>query len=466
MSIEELRIENAALKAALAERDAELAMLRAEVDAIKRLLRKNSTNSSAPPSSDPPGVGRTKKEPTGKMRGGQPGHKGHARVAVPTARVDRRVHVAIDGVCAHCGDCVVRGRRVGRRHQTFELPELRATVTEYELESGRCGGCRRRRSAQAPAGMPAGCLGPRAQALVATLTGTFQLSRREAELFLHEVMGIDISLGTVSATEKIVSDALAPVREEALALLRKQEVAGVDETTHKRAGVRGTTWVGTSRHVAAFIAGARRARDVFFQLFGTDFAGVVSTDRYVVYDVIPPARRQLCWAHLKRAFKALLDEGGDAVRVGRRLLDNTRTVLRAVRERRAGKASFEDFTRTIDASKREMGWLLADNRHLTGLKTILEAFVLTPESVWLFTTRDDVDATNNMAERDLRRFVIWRKTSFGSQSERGDRFIERVLTVVTTCRKQQRPLFSFFVAAVRAKLEGHAVPSLIPVPGA
>ena len=111
-----------------------------------------------------------------------------------------------------------------------------------------------------------------------------------------------------------------------------------------------------------------------------------------------------------------------------------------------------------------MGWLLADNRQLPGLKTISEAFVLTPESVWRFTTRDDVDATNNMAERDLRRFVIWRKTLFGSQSERGDRFIERVLTVVTTCRKHERPLVSFFVEALRAKLGGDAAPALLPAP--
>jgi transposase len=250
---------------------------------------------------------------------------------------------------------------------------------------------------------------------VATLTGTCQLSRRDAELFLTEVMGIDIRLGTVSATGKIVSEAMAPIHEQASAALRKQKVAGVDETMHKRAGERGTTWVGTSPQIAVFLAGVRRARDVFFKLFGENFGGVINTDRYVVYDVIPPARRQLCWAHLKRAFKALLDEGGDAARVGRRLLDNTKNVLKAVRERRAGRMPVEDFARTIDASKSEMRWLLADNRHLTGLRTILEAFVLTPESVWLFTTRDDVDATNSMAERDLRRFVIWRKTSSVTQ---------------------------------------------------
>jgi transposase len=137
VSIDELRAENDARKAALAARDAEVAKLREEIEAIKRLMRRNSTNSSSPPSHDPPGVGRSKKPPTGKKRGGQPGHKGHARVRVAPERVDHSVAVPIEGPCLHCGNCDVRGRRVRRRHQTFELPALRAIVTEYLLEGGR-----------------------------------------------------------------------------------------------------------------------------------------------------------------------------------------------------------------------------------------------------------------------------------------------------------------------------------------
>ena len=127
---------------------------------------------------------------------------------------------------------------------------------------------------------------------------------------------------------------------------------------------RSTTWVGTSPLLAVFLTGVRRARAVFHQLFGERFAGVLTTDRYVVYDVIPPVRRQLCWAHLKRTFKALLDEGGDAARIGSRLLDNTKTVLRAVREHRAGDIGSEAFTHAIDGARRGMIGLLADNRHL------------------------------------------------------------------------------------------------------
>lgn len=472
MAIDELIAEVAALRAQLAERDAQLAArdaelvrLRSEIEDIKRLLRKNSTNSSSPPSKDPPGTGRSKKPRSDKKRGGQPGHKGHARARVPAERINKHVVVPIVGPCGKCGSHVVCGRHAARVHQSFELPELRASVTQWELESGRCGGCRHRRSAVAPAEMPRGCLGPRAQALVATLTGTFQLSRRDAERFLSEVMGLEISLGTVSSAENVVSEALNPIHAEASIALRQQPVAAVDETGHKRAGERSTTWVGTSLVIAVFLAGVSRGRAVFHQLFGEQFKGVLTTDRYVVYDVIPPERRQLCWAHLKRTFKALLDEGGEAARIGRRLLDNMKTVLGAVREHRAGRLPDHNYAHAIAGAKRGMVGLLADNRELVGLQTILEAFVLTPESVWLFTTRDDVDPTNNMAERDLRRFVIWRKTSFGSQSLRGDRFIERVLTAVVSCRKQRRPLFEFFVDAVRgAVVPGHARPSLLPRP--
>ena len=147
----------------------------------------------------------------------------------------------IEGPCHHCGSTDVCGRHQGRTHQSFELPDLRALITEWQLESGRCGGCRRRRSAKRPAEMPRGCRGP--EALVATLTGTFQLSRRDAERFLSEVMRIEISLGTVSSTEKIVSEAL---NEDPSTALRQQAVAGVDETGHKRAGAQHNV----GRHVA------------------------------------------------------------------------------------------------------------------------------------------------------------------------------------------------------------------------
>ena len=107
-----LLAENAQLKA-------ENAQLRSGLDDIERMLRRNSTNSSAPPSSDGPKVQRPKKPATGKKRGGQPGQRGTTRMLLPVGEVDDLVEVVIEGGCS-CGCSDVR-LRSPQRHQVFEL---------------------------------------------------------------------------------------------------------------------------------------------------------------------------------------------------------------------------------------------------------------------------------------------------------------------------------------------------------
>ena len=165
--------------AALAERDAEVAELNRRLAEVERVLNRNSSNSSKPPSSDKPGAKKRKKKQSGKKPGGQPGHKGKARSLVPHEDVDVVVAHPIAGACGKCGDDSVKQLAVGRRHQVFELPEIRPEVTEHQLMKGRCAGCGCRRHAGLPLDVPAGCLGPRAQAHLTTMTGVFQLSRRE-----------------------------------------------------------------------------------------------------------------------------------------------------------------------------------------------------------------------------------------------------------------------------------------------
>jgi transposase len=335
--------------------------------------------------------------------------------------------------------------------QWWEIPEPRPVVTEVAIEAGRCACCRRRRHGEVPADMPKGCLGPRLQALVATLTGAFQLSRREAEKFLDEVMGIPVSLGTVSNTEAVVSAALAPGYDEAQTAVREAPVKHVDETGNKRAGVSNTSWIATSKEAAVFRLGEARDRLAFL-----DFAGlsgnVTVTDRYAVYNVLAPEKRQLCWAHILRVFRFLLDERDErARRVGGALLECGRAVLHAYNEHHRGKLKKRLLDEKVARCRSQMDWQLGRNMDLPGLRTLAHAFWLQPESVWLFHARDDVPPTNNLAERDLRRLVIWKKTSFGTASLRGDRFAERMLTVVVTCRKQLRSFFNYVVDAVAGR---------------
>lgn len=455
----ELKAENAELRAAIAERDARLAAMDKRLEELERKARKNSTNSSAPPSSDGPNVQRPKKPPTGKRRGGQRGHKGTTRVLVPESRVNAIVEHPIEGTC-QCG-CSDVDLRAPRRHQVWELPNIAPHVTEHRLQRGRCRGCRRRRRAAWPPGVAQGCLGPLMQAMVASLTGTYQLSRRDAERFLDENFGMKVSLGTVSNTEAVVSEALKPAWEEARDHVREAPVKNVDETGHASPEGK-TAWAASTKEAVCVQLGLDRSRKSLHALLGDDVKGIVGSDRYVVYDELDPTRRQLCWSHILRAFQALVDEGGDAARVGGMLLDLGRQVLHAWNEWKRHRKRRDEIEPILRRSRADFERVLPKYADLLGLRTLAHAFVLTPPSVWLFTTRDDVEPTNNRVERDLRPLVIWGKTSFFTQSARGDRFKERMLTVTQTLRRRGSRLFGFLVDSVQAPLIGSATPRLLP----
>lgn len=459
MSIDELRAEHAALKAENAALKAIVAELTARLADIEKKMRRNSTNSSAPPSSDGPHVQRPKKPPTGKNRGGQPGQQRTSRSLLSADDVDHVAVHAIDGACV-CGESAVILRKPERR-QVFELPAIRPVVTEHQLQRGWCAGCRRRRRAALPANVARGCMGPRMQAMVATLTGTFHVSRRDAERFLDENLGMKVSLGTISNTEAVVSDALVDAHAEALAHVRSAPVKNVDETGH--AGPHGkTAWVCSTPQAACIRVGLDRSRASLDTFIDVD-VGVIGSDRYAVYNSIDPRRRQLCWAHIVRTFKSLIDDGGEHARVGQMLLDASHEMLHGWNEhRRRRRKQRDEIAPLIQRTRGNLNWLLSTYASLPGLRTLAHAFMLTPASVWLFTQRDDVEPTNNLAERDLRPLVMWRKTSFGTASARGDRFMERALTVAQTLRRQGSRLYQFIVGSVVAKLEGAAAPRLLP----
>lgn len=377
---------------------------------------------------------------------------------LPVGEVDNVVDVAIDGACA-CGCSDVR-LRSPERHQVFELPELRPVVTEHRLQRGWCRGCNRRRRALLPADVAKGCLGPRMQAMVATLTGSFHVSRRDAERFLEENLGMKVSLGTISNTEAVVGAALARAHAEALEHVRRAPVKNVDETTH--AGPEGkTAWVVSTPQATCIKVGLDRSRASLESFIDID-VGVIGSDRYAVYNSIAPERRQLCWAHIVRAFQSLVDDGGEHARVGQMLLNTARDVLHGWNEYRRRRKRRDEIEPLLRRSQANLNWLLSRYSGLPGLRTLAHAFVLAPASLWLFTTRDDVEPTNNLAERDLRPLVMWRKTSFGTDSERGDRFMERMLTVKQTLRRYGPGLYAFVVDSVKATLFASTAPRLLP----
>lgn len=301
-----------AVRAAILALEEHVQVLEARVTELEAQLGLNSTNSSRPPSSDPPGVPRRGKKPTGKKRGGQKGHPGAFRSLLPTQRVDEvRLHRA--SFCRHCAHSLADAPRVGtlERHQVIELPEIRAHVTEHQVLTLACPACGKRTRGALPAEVGRRAFGPRLSAFAALLLSRFRLSRRDLVLLLSDVLDVPApALGTTQSFATEASEALLPTYREVRRAVRRSDSARVDETGWKLRGQSRWTWVAAANRATLFQIGRRRGARELERLLGADYGGVVTSDRWSAYRVC--TRRQICWAHLHRDFEKLGLRGEEA----------------------------------------------------------------------------------------------------------------------------------------------------------
>jgi len=216
--------------------------------------------------------------------------------------------------------------------------------------------------------------------------------------------------------------------------------------------------------VLVFLVLAARGKAGAQTLLGATFAGIVGSDRWSGYTWIDPTQRQVCWAHLLRDFAAFVERGGEPARVGQALLDVSVEIFRLWHRVRDGTLPRVAFIREMGPLQAQVVALLEEGTALEHAKTrhaCQNILKLTP-ALWTFVAVDGVAPTNNAAERALRRAVVWRRRSFGTQSAEGSRFAERLLTVVTTLRQQERDVLDYLTVACTAALSGQPAPSLLP----
>jgi len=457
-----LRLENAALRA-------ENAVLQACIRELEARLGQNSSNSSRPPSSDPPQAPpKRRAAPSGRQRGGQTGHPGAHRALLPVEQVDEIVAV-VPECCQHCQQpfpATAAGRCRGRvwRHQVVELLPLGVQVTEYRMIARRCPACGKRTRADLPAGVPRRPFGARLTAVIALLSGRYRLSRREVRQLLQDLWQVRVSLGAVVRQEQAQSAALAPVVEEARAAVVEAAVVNMDETGWREEQRRAWLWTAVTGALTVFLINRSRGGAVVEALLGSAFTGVVGSDRWSAYSRFPAERRALCQAHLKRDFQALVDRGGEAAPIGRWGLAEIERLFGMWHRFRAGEFDRQELQRRLVPLRARFGRLLRRGHENLDRKAAALCGELRRwwPALWTFARVEGVEPTNNMAERALRPAVLWRKGSFGSDSEAGSRFAERLLTVAATCRQQRRGLLDFLVAAGEAALRGSSPPSLLP----
>jgi transposase len=456
---EELAEENRALKAQVAE-------LLARVAELEAKLGMNSRNSSKPPSSDPPNVAaRPKRKPSGRKRGGQPGHKGTTRSLLPPEKVTRTVDLRPEK-CERCGKALAGDDPKPKRRQVIDVPPVAPDVTEYRQHTLPCE-CGATTTAPFPPGAGSSAFAPRLKAMLAMSSAVYRLSRRTVEGLMDDFFGVDISLGSVSACEEKVSEAVAAPVAEAREHVERAAVAHADETGYREVPAEGERpkkawlWAAVTPLVTVFLVHAKRSAVAAKELLGS-FAGILVSDRWSAYSFIDAARRQLCWAHLLRDFEWIAEFGAEAL--GKALVEETKLMFLWWHEFKAGSLSRSGFQERMVPLMERAEALLEEGAACGRKKTagkcrkILELRA----ALWTFVWREGVGPTNNAAERALRPAVLWRKGSFGSASPRGSRFVERMLTVAATCRQQGRSVLDYLVAACDAHARGEPAPSLLP----
>jgi transposase len=441
--------------------------LEARVAELEKRLNRTSRNSSLPPSQDPPSASaRPRKPASGQRRGGQPGHEGKNRPLLPLERVNEvvdhwpeRCHA-----CAHVFDEDERiDAAAPQRHQVVELPPISVRVSEHRLHRARCPDCGREARAELPADASRSAFGPRLQAAVATLAVRNRVSRRDAVELMRELFGAELATGSIDAIMQRTGEALAEPHTRLADHIRSASAVNIDETGWRLRGGKRTLWGALSGRVALFrIAPDRHEREAK-ALLGDDFAGIACSDRWWAYDYLDPHQRQLCWAHLVRDFSAHSDGLGAQKQFGKAGLGIAGRLFQAWDDYRQDRDRARLLER-ITPLKAELRTLLEHaarkstktKYHRLFANNLLKRW----PALWTFTLVEGVEPTNNHAERGLRGAVIYRKLSLGSQSEQGERTIERLLSASLTCRLQGRSLFAYLADVLNANIRGDPIPAL------
>jgi transposase len=457
------------LQAQLEQQRAELEQLRAAVVRLEEQLaaaRKDSSTSSKPPSSDivkpvpplPPGQDKRK-------RGGQPGHPKHERALFPPEQVDRFFDHPLQG-CPCCGGQLRLNGGLALVVQQVDVEPAKLTVEQHTCPEYWCVHCEKSYKAALPEHIAIGGLvGLRLTTLIAYLKGFCHASFSTVRKFLHDVVGVTISRGQLKKVIGKVCSALDDPYKELLQTLPGEPVLNVDETGHKDNGKRMWTWCFRASLYTLFKIDPHRSGEVLIDVLGKEFDGVLGCDCFSAYrrymrefDVT----LQFCLAHLIRDVKFLMTLPGKKEQAyGTRLRDALRTLFRVIHQRE--QMSPVEFQTRLEAARD--GVLQAGqqdvpaSRHAQAMAKRLHKH---GKSYFTFVTTPGVQPTNNLAEQAIRFVVIDRHITQGTRSEGGQRWCERIWTVIATCAQQGRSVFDYLYAAVKASFGDGCVPSLLP----
>lgn len=447
------------VRAYIEQLHATIADLQSRIVELEAKLAKNSTNSSLPPSTEHPHAKAPRSTAKSVRRhGGQQGHAKHQRALLPSEQC-QQVIPCLPATCRRCAAPLRGTDPQPLRHQVWELPPITPSVIEYQRHRLTCR-CGTLTCGALPDGVPSGQAGPRLIAFSALLMSCFRQSKRRAALFLSMILGQPASPGWMVSLQKLAAQAVQPAYDELVRQLPEEPVLRIDESPSKEGRAKSWIWTFVAATFTLFASRTSRAADILAQWLGQTYAGVIHCDRARMYWSF--GRLQWCWAHLKRDFQGLIDSScPTAQRLGRDLMRPTKELFALWQKVRDGTLSRPAFCQQMKPIRAAVESLLLRGYFDARVHGFCKGLWEHRENLWTFVEVAGAEPTNNAAEQALRQAVIWRKLSFGTQSAAGSRFVERLLTVVETCRRQKRDVFGWLVAAMEARFAGTSAPSLL-----
>jgi transposase len=412
----------------------ELTQLRTRVEVLEARLTRNSMTFHRPPSSDSPYKKPRQRTTTPRKAGGKPGHPGHRQALLPPTTV----HELRPERCP-CGQTTFAPTTPYHTHQVLELPPIAMEVTHWVLHQGWCPDCGRWSKAQVPAAHATG-YGPRFSALMGELAGAYGNGRRMVQTFCASVLQVPLSLGAIQKVLDRVTQAIEPHYTALAMQARQAPVNYIDETPWFCTHTLHWLWVMASERVAFYLVHPRRSKEAFAALID-DWAGLLVSDGYGVYQNWV-ARRQTCLAHLIRAARGLAErQHAELAACGTWALAELQRLCHMATAPPTGGAWRAWYARLCK-------WIDQYHDRSDEAGRFARRLLREMDSLWVFLAQHGVEPTNNRAERALRFGVQWRKRSLGTASAKGNRWVERILSLKETCRLHARSTYQVLVDAV------------------
>ena len=452
------------LEAQLGERDARIEVLQQRVCQVEEQLveaQRVGKRQATP-------FARKKRVAHPKRPGRRAGQGKFSRRPKPALGEVNRTLEAPLPCCPECGG----GLQDEKAHEHFEvdIPPVQPIVTRYVTHSGYCETCQKRVHSQHPeqistaTGAAGIVVGPRAKAVAADLKHRLGVPYAKICDHLETALGLPITPGALSQADTRLAKKAHPVYEALVAALRACTVVHSDETGWRIGILSAWLWVFTNQDITVYTICTSRGHEVVLDILGQEFKGILVSDCFLAYDAkaLEEWLKQKCIGHLLNDLSEI-----EANKTGRAVCF-AREVTALLREALALKANkptldADTFAQRASALETRLDALIDEKRRMTDPDNRRFAKRLRKQRPHLlrFLYVDELDATNNIAERRIRPAVVTRKTSGCNRTEGGAEAHAILSSVLVTCRQQKRPILDYLVELQRASGQP---PPLLPEP--